>query len=211
MTKRVPVAQRSSRCRLCKELPGPSLTAVNAVIWTDASRIDRAGRSRSYRADAVRACDAQGLVVEEKSITRHAEHVERTVKVVGRGGQQVAPGEEPVLPTGFAEVNDEFVRLGMTAVNEIKGRITDLEPRELVATARMGLQASTQREALRIRQQEAADTTDLLRAVFGLSSGVLSEDDVPEVEIIDVTPAEGLLEEVRAERLLLMEKARVSA
>jgi len=69
--------------------------------------------------------------------------------------------------------------------------------------AMKNLAAAGQREALRIREREAETTGSLAAAIFGLSSQLISEDDIPESEVIDVTPVEDLLDEVRSERQAL--------
>jgi hypothetical protein len=200
--RKVLVAQRSQTCRICKELTAERIARVNAVIWPEPGV---ALRAPAYRIAAVRAAAAEGLTVEEKSVTRHARHIERSWHRVTLD-KPTAPGEIPVYPTDYASITDQAAQLGAVAMGSIHKHIVEgtLESRELVSVAKMGVQATTQREALRIRQQEIATADNLLSALFGLGAGLLTEADVPEAEFIDVTPVEDMHAEVQAERAALI-------
>jgi len=199
MSRRIVVAQKSATCRICKELATPQVAQVNATIWPEPGI---AVRSRDYRAAAVRACAALGLDLEAKSVTRHAAHIESTWHRVG-STSPIAAGEEPVHPTDYQSVAQRFSAIGMAAAEHIEKRLPDMEDRELLVAGRMGLTAAANREAMRIREREAETTGSLAAAIFGLSSQLISEDDIPESEVIDVTPVEDLLDEVRSERQAL--------
>lgn len=190
------VAQRSRACRICKTLTPEKVAIVNATIWPEPGV---ALRARSYRSDAVRACAAQGLEIEEKSITRHAIHVEKSWHAA-TPASPAAPGEVPVFPTDYQSVATLGAKLGVVAMRRLEERVPEMEDRELVATARLGMSAATHREALRLKAQEVDTNKGLLSALFGLGGGLLDESDIPEAEIIDVTPVEDLLDAPRLER-----------
>lgn len=197
--KGVVMAPRKRECRICQGLSPREVTVVNAVIWPEGP--DH-GRSRTYRADAVRAAAAQGLEIEAKTVTRHAEHIEASWHTA-IPDKPVPPGEVAVMPTDYDSVMSRMAGLGMAAATRLAERVPVMDDRELVSLAKTGLSAAAQREALRIRQQEGKAINSLAEALFGLSGGVLREEDVPEVEVIDVTPPEVMLDEVRAERAAL--------
>lgn len=192
------VAQRSRTCRICKGLEPAQIADVNAVIWPEPGV---AVRARDYRIAAVRAARANGLEVEEKSVTRHATHVERSWHKVD-AGRPASPGELPVFPTDYTSMVGQAAQLGAVAISQLTKRAKSgqMEDRELVAAARIGMTSVQHREALRMRAQEVDTAHALLAAIHGLGGGHISEDDVPETEVIDVTPVEVLHEKVRSER-----------
>lgn len=202
MRRKVLVAQRSQTCRICKELMPDAIARVNATIWPEPGV---ALRAPAYRLAAVRAALAEGLKVEEKSVTRHATHIERTWHRVTMD-KPAAAGEIVVYPTDYQSVIDQAAQLGAAAMGSLKTRVDNgsMDDRELVAVAKLGVGATAQRESLRVRQQEVETGQGLLASLFGLAAGILSEGDVPDVEVIDVTPVEDLHAEVQAERQALI-------
>lgn len=193
------VAPRKRDCSICR-LPPDVITQVNAAIWPEAGV---ARRSYGYRTTAQRICRAQGLYLEVKLVTRHAEHIEESWHPV-TPGRPAVHGEIPVHATDYQSVTDKAAGLGMAAMTALEGQIGIMEPRDLVAAAKLGVQAATQKEALRIRQQQADDAGILAAALFGAVSGTITQRDVPEAEVIDVTPVEDLLDEVHQARKALV-------
>lgn len=194
--KRILVAQRSRACRICKSLAPEVIAEVNATIWPESGV---AVRGRNYRAAAVRVCKANGLEIEEKSVTRHALHVERTWHRV-TAQNPAGPGEVPVHPTDYQSMVERAGQMGAIAMKRITERIPVMEDRELVTVARIGMQAVGQREANRLRAREVDQSAALLNALMGTSSGHLDPGDIPEVEVVNVTPTSELLAEVEEER-----------
>jgi hypothetical protein len=195
--QKVIVAQRSRACSVCR-LPPESVAVVNATIWPiPGEKI----RGRNYRIDAVRACASFGLVLDAKTITRHASHVERSWHRV-TAQQPAAPGEVPVFATDYQSMVGQAAQLGAHAIDRLKKRVADgaLDDRDLIAAAKLGTSAVTQREALRMRAQEVDQQGAIVAALTGLTSGHIDMGDFPEVEVIDVTPVEVLHAEVSAER-----------
>lgn len=202
MTKSV-VAPRKRACSICRDLSPEAAAAVNAAIWPEPGI---AIRSRDYRVAGVRAALAQGLDVEAKTVTRHADHIEASWHEP-TAKKPPARGEVSVFPTDYQSVTTAYVQLGMQAVEKITDRLPEMEPRDLVSVARMGQSASVQRESLRMRQQETETAQGLLAAMFGLGAGLLSDADIPDAEVIDVTPHESveeMLDVVRSERAALV-------
>ena len=197
MSKRLMVAPKASDCRICQELTPQQAAEVNAAIWPEPGI---ALRSRGYRTVGQRVAATYGCVVEVKTITRHAQHIEASWRKVAPQSPPPGPTERPVFPTDFAHVSDRMAGLGMAAADHIEDRLPTMEPRELVQVARMGLAAASTAEANRLRSQEVDTAQGMLAAIFGLGGGHLSEGDIPETEVIDVTPVEVLHDEIETER-----------
>lgn len=198
MRQKVIVAQRSRACSVCVKLPPESVAVVNATIWpVPGEKL----RGRNYRVDAVRACASFGIEVEQKTITRHASHVERSWHKV-TAQTPAAAGEVPVFATDYQSMVGQAAQLGAHAIDQLNRRVKDgrLDDRELVASAKLGLSAVGQREALRMRAQEVDQQGAIVAALTGLASGHLDMGDFPEAEVIDVTPVEVLHAEISTER-----------
>lgn len=201
MTVKVVMAPRKRECRVCHELSPEAVALVNAAIWPEPGV---AVRGRNYRQDAVRAAAAQGMVVEAKTVTRHATHIEASWHTA-TPARPPAAGEVPVFPTDYQSVATRMAHLGMQAAERVAERIPVMEDRDLVSVLKTGLTASAQRESLRLREREAETAQGLLAALFGGAAGLITDADIPEAEVIDVTPVsvEEMLDEVRQERAAL--------
>lgn len=197
--KGVVVAPRKRGCSLCGGLSPREVADVNAAIWPEGPEH---ARSRSYRTDGVRVAAANGLTVEAKTITRHADHIEASFHIATPKHPPVA-GDIAVMPTDYESVMTKMADVGMRAADRIVDRIDEMDDRDLISVAKLGQTAAAQREALRLRKNEGAQSGLLLQALFGLSGGQLSEGDVPESEVLNVTPPEVMLDEVRQERRAL--------
>lgn len=193
------VAPKAAKCRICQELTPQQVAEVNAAIWS-VPGVDL--RPRGHRPAAQRACAVNGLVIDIKTVDRHADHIAASWHEA-KPQSPVAPGERPVFPTDFTTVTERYANLGMAAVDQLEGLIPTMDPKELVPVARMGLGAVQTREAMRLRAQEVQTAEGMLAALFGVAGGHLSEGDIPDVEVIDVTPVEDLHAEVEAERAAL--------
>lgn len=201
MTKGPLLAPRKRECRVCTELQPQDVALVNAAIWPEPGV---AVRGRNYRADAVRAAAAAGLEIEAKTVTRHATHIEATWHRQ-RPGSPPPANEAPVFPTDYQSVMAKMASLGMQAASIVEERLPGMEDRELVSVLKTGAAAAGQREAMRLRAQEAENATGFLAAMFGGAAGLITESDIPDAEVIDVTPmsTEEMLDEVRTERSAL--------
>lgn len=195
---KVIVAPRKRECVLCRDLTPQQTAEVNAAIWPEPGV---AVRGRNYRADAVRAAAAQGLAIEAKTVTRHATHVEASWHTA-TPQHPPAAGDVPVFATDYQSVMGRMAELGMMAADRVAKRLPEMEDRDLVSVLKTGAAAAGQREAMRLRAQEAENAQGLLAALFGGAAGLITEGDIPEAEVIDVTPTsvEEMLDEVRTER-----------
>jgi len=125
--------------------------------------------------------------------------------------QPATAGEVPVFPTDYGSVTEMAAQVGMQAMTTIRGRIPTMDNRDLVAVAKLGTAAAGQREALRLRAQEVDQSQAIVEAITGVASGLLDPRDIPEIEVIDITPVEGLVDEVAKERAALKRIAAGSA
>lgn len=198
-SKNLIVAQRSGRCRVCS-LPPETIAAVNAVIWPDPG-VSRA-RNGDYRAAAQRVCAANGMTIEVKTITRHAEHTERSWhRVTPRSPAR--PGEIAVVATDYQSMVEKAATMGAQAMDHVITRLPEMEDRDLIAAAKVGMGAVVGREALRLKAQEVDQTQAIVAALTGLASGHITEADIPDAEVINVTPPEVLLAQVHQTRTRL--------
>lgn len=201
------VAQRARDCKVCA-LPPAQLAEVNAAIWPEPGE---KWRAKGYREAAVRVCAVYDLEVEVKTITRHAVHIERSWHRASNRSKP-GPGEITVFPTDYQSVATQAAGLGAQAMGHLAERLPEMEDRDLVAVAKLGVNAATGREALRMRAQEVDQAATIVQALMGFASGHLSEEDLPsDVEVIDVTPREVLLAEVQEERAALKRLAQGEA
>ena len=187
------VSGRKDECSVCA-LPDAALQDVNVAIWQGGTK-----RTRYYRADGQRAAKRHGLTIEVKTVTRHADHIE-SMWHKADGKQPASPGEIPVFPTDYESLVEKAAHIGYQAMDEVAKRISggqDVETRDLVAIAKLGVDARSRQEANRIASRQPRLE---FRAIFGLGAGRI---ELPEAEAIDVTPLEELRSEVEAERALL--------
>lgn len=200
-TSGVIVAPRKERCSICDQVPAV-IAEINTAIWAQAG-VDT--RRQHYRADAQRVAKANGLEVEVKTITRHADHVAATWHPATEK-MPARIGDIAVHPTDYESVVTKAAAIGQQAMEQIARDLPEYEPKVVVAVAKMGVTAVSHRAALDARKETDRTVDRLAAALFGVQSGHMR--DVPDMEIIDVTPVEDLLEEVHAERALLEERAR---
>jgi len=202
------VAYRKSACKVCAA--GTDVyQAVNAAVW-DGKHPAIENRTPAHRARGVDVMGAHNVIVDVRAITRHAEHVEATARTTTPTKPQVGR-EVEVYPSDFEGVTDRYTQVGLQALERLGERVDELDPKELVATAKLGLAASTNQKAA--AQRDAAlrkGVTQLddprLMAIFLVGSGHAPE--ISEHQAINVTPLSEMREAMRAERLELEARAR---
>jgi hypothetical protein len=188
----VRVAPPKPDCTICQQ-PERVRIPVNAAIWDEQT----GRRTKAYRSDAVTLLADFDVRLEAKSVTRHADHVEAS----WRDTTPAAPAagrEEALFATDFASVTDEAANLGMKAMATLSGRVETMADKDLIATAKLGVGASTARATHSLKRAELGMTA---AAIFGLAAGMA---EVPESEIVNVTPVADLLAEVADERRTLL-------
>jgi len=193
-----PLRTTGQGCLICR-LPDRDREAVNAAIWDGTT-----DRVRGYRAQGQRAYGrATGKDIDPKSVTRHVEHTEadwrEATSTVPASGAEV-----PVFDTSYESIVERAAGLSALAMAKLHDRIAEdrLEDRELVSIARLGVNARTDQEANRVASKRPQIQ---VAAIIGVAGGTFGE--LPEHEIIDVTPERELLTNVRAERQTLKELA----
>lgn len=176
-------------CKVCG-LPSERRRRVNDAIWDAEGQ-----RVPTYRADGAAAASAVGLVIDRRTITRHAAHIEASWQA--GDGHRYAPA---VFSPSHEALVDAAARVGAKAMTRLEARIDagDLADRELLGAAKLGVTSRAQQEA--IKQASKAPQLNVM-AIFGIAGGHLAA--LPESEAIEVTPEEDLRAEVARERAAL--------
>lgn len=193
------VAPLKGDCVIC-QAPEPVRLAVNMAIWPAGT-----DRAPDYRARGVAAMAAvAGATVNVKTITRHADHVERQRRVVSpEKPMDEDRHERPVVSTDFLSVTEKAAKVGMLALERIEQNIESLDAKEAIAVSRLGVAAAAKAEDSRLKR---GDQRIELMAIFAAAAGMgPAVGHVPEVR--NVTPVESLKAEIAAERERLMIRA----
>lgn len=209
MTMRI-VYTAVRQCTLCNQ-PAHVLQAVHAVIWdfpADATAISPSMRNHDYRIAAKRVLASHDVTLEEKAVSRHAEHVEKTGHLKPEGQRNIV-GERKVFGTDYTALVDATAQLGGLALSSLAQRLEDgdVKDRELVAIAKMGVDARVDQQKLELRQQSQSA---IAAALFAIAGGFIDPDELPAETglVINVTELEtGLRDELESERAGLMEAA----
>jgi hypothetical protein len=187
-------APRKLRCVVCL-LPASQWAEVNAVIW------DGMVRRVGYGQAAIRAYEAQsGRKVNEKTIYRHADHIEATWHTTPQNAR-----EKAVFPSDYESVTEKAAGLSARAMERLESQVDDLDPKDLIAAAKLGIAARQHQETLKAKDRRTATTLD---ALFGIAAGLVGA--LPEGEVVDTVEVEGLYVELAEERKLLEAHARGS-
>jgi hypothetical protein len=186
-------------CRVCA-LPAAKRQEVNAAIWQGDKRV------AAYIVAGKRAFEAaSGGPINSKTITRHALHIEASMRAASVADPATSR-EEPVFKTDYETVVERAATVGMKAMTELERMVVEGEvgTRELVAIAKMGVTARAQQRATEV---DAKRPQVLLMGIFGLASGHLAQ--LPESEAVgEVIEESALRLEVQQERKLLEARAR---
>lgn len=182
------VARLRGGCRICG-LPDQARTAISAAIWPTGAMGPRA---RGYRVDAVHAALEHAISLDPKSVTTHANHVERTWRVPTVAAPP-APAEVELFDIGLDSMTERAATLGAKAMIELETSMPEMEARDLIQVAKMGVTAVEKREALRLKDRRP--NINVL-AIFGLVSGHVPSSERAE----DAYPVELLEAELNAER-----------
>jgi hypothetical protein len=182
-------------CKLCAE-PQAVLGGLNKAIWGEGMT-----RQRGYIRLAGEALAEHDLIVDQKTILRHADHVEATWRT--ETPRQPMTDEERPL-TEFGPVMDRISRIGLKAGAKLEELIDGdlLQGKELVAAAKLALNAQATKEMARLKQKGLPDMS--VQAIFLIGTDVV---ELNPHEVRNVTPASELRAEMDEERRLLEERA----
>lgn len=187
-------APRKVNCKVCR-IGESQWAEVNAAMW------EGGHRRRDYIACAQRVIAANGMSVDDRTIQRHAEHIEATWH---RGNPTTR--EDPVFPIDYDSMTDRAARLGGKAMGRIEEKLDAGEPldtKDLVMIAKAGLGAAQHRAAMQAKDRRQGEVLDVLLLMASGNAPAL-----PEGEVIDVTPASELRAEFERERALLEARSR---
>ncbi len=200
--KVAPLKTTGQKCLICV-LETPAREAVNAAIWDGSSE-----RVRGYRAAGVRAfTHMTGGSIDPKSITRHADDTEATWHDTNPA-DPASDIDVPVFDSSYEAIVQRAANLGKLAIEKLPKKVAadELEDRELVSVAKMGVGARTQQESNRVASNRPQIQ---VAAILGVVAGGMGN--LPADEVIDVTPEAELIDVVRQERKALQALAKVQA
>lgn len=157
---------RLSSCWICEKVATPEDVTVR-LFSEDGVR--RQGRGAYAAASAyVRGMGySMSNDALQRRLARHGEHVE-----LAMNGGPAAPGAlVPLAPPGPAywlDVNQNAVNVGNDALGEIARRMPEMEDRELVAVAKIGVTAAQKVGDWEAKGRKMAQIGDLIRLASGM-------------------------------------------
>lgn len=153
-------------CWICERVASPEDVTVR-LYSPDGIRLTGRG---AYAAAAGYVKGMGYSIPHDQMIRRlkaHGEHVEVSMQ----GGQPAAPGALiPVVPPGPAywlDVNQNAVNVGNDALTMISGRMAEMEDKELVAVAKIGVTAAQKVGDWEAKGRKLAQIGDLIRLASG--------------------------------------------
>lgn len=193
------VAHKKARCTICS-IPQPGWSEVNAAIWDGFPSLDT--RVSDYREDGRRTASLYGVKVDAKAITQHALHIEADAREPS-DAHPTAARETNVMPIDYESITDRAARLGSDAMESLYQRLPMMEDKDVIAVAKMGMGARQHQASMASKDRRKGDT---IIGIFGFVSGHMAN--LPDHEVIDVTPPEELRSSFDEERALLEARAR---
>jgi hypothetical protein len=159
---------RKRGCWVCEHVATPEDVTVR-LFSEDGTR--RQGRgATSDAAQYIRGILGKGNVSSEtlsKRLANHASHVELAMQ-----GGPAAPGAlvplEPEGPAYWLDVNQNAVNVGNAALGVIATRMPDMEDKELVAVAKLGVTAAQKVGDWEAKGRKMAQIGDLIRLASGM-------------------------------------------
>jgi hypothetical protein len=104
-----------------------------------------------------------------RRLKMHADHVEVSML----GGQPAAPGAltriEPAGPSHWLDVNQNAVNIGNEALGVIQSHLGDMEDKELVAVAKLGVTAAQKVGDWEAKGRKLAQVDSLIRLASGMA------------------------------------------
>ena len=160
---------RKAGCWVCDKLASSEDVTVR-LFSEDGTR--RQGRGAT--AEAARYVTGMGYAMSSnllnRRLTHHADHIE-----AGMTATVVRPGNltrlEPAGPAHWLDVNQNAVNIGNEALGAIQARIPDMEDKELVAVAKLGVTAAQKVGDWEAKGRKLAQIGDLIRLASGFVEG----------------------------------------
>ncbi len=162
---------RKAGCWICEHLSSPEDVTVR-MFTADGVRKTGPGAYTAGRA-YIRGMglDATTRVLDRR-LSAHAEHVE----VAMRGGPAL-PGAlvrvEPPGPSYWLDVNQNAVNVGNEALGVLASHLGDMEDKELVAVAKLGVTAAQKVGDWEAKGRKLAQVDSLIRLASGMNDGAL--------------------------------------
>ena len=161
---------RKAGCWVCEKVASPEDVTVR-LFSPGGVRLQGRGSTRA----AAAYVEGMGYSVPRDLMTRrlnvHGEHVE--VSMVG--GQPAAPGAlariEPPGPAYWLDANQAAVNVGFEALGMIHERMPEMEDKELVAVAKLGVVAAQKVGDWEAKGRKLAQIDSLIRLASGMDDG----------------------------------------
>jgi hypothetical protein len=161
---------RKAGCWVCEKVAAPEDVTVR-LFSEDGTR--RAGRG-AYTAAATYVRDIWTGQVSADTLNRrlanHADHVELAMR-----GAPALPSAltriEPAGPAYWLDANQNAVNVGNEALGMIHERMGDMEDKELVAVAKLGVVAAQKVGDWEARGRKLAQVGSLIRLASGMDDG----------------------------------------
>lgn len=161
---------RKAGCWVCEKVATPEDVTVR-LFSEDGTRLSGRG-AYSSAANYVRGiCHGQvSTATMNRRLANHADHVE----VAMRGGP-AAPSAltriEPPGPAYWLDVNQNAINVGNQAIGAIAARLPDMEDKELVAVAKLGIVAAQKVGDWEAKGRKLAQIDSLIRLASGMDDG----------------------------------------
>jgi len=158
---------RKAGCWVCENIQNPEDVTVR-LYHEDGFR----RRGRGAHADARSYIRGMGLSIPSMTLDRrlknHADHVEAAM-----AGGPALPGSltriEPAGPAHWLDVNQNAVNIGNEALGVIQSHLGDMEDKELVAVAKLGVTAAQKVGDWEAKGRKLAQVDSLIRLASGMA------------------------------------------
>lgn len=161
---------RKAGCWICEKVATPEDVTVR-LFSSDGSRRKGAG-SYGAAAEYVRGLGYPPISTKtlNNRLSNHADHVE----IAMQGGPALPSALTPLTPPGPAywlDVNQNAVNVGNEALGVLAAHLGDMEDKELVAVAKLGVVAAQKVGDWEAKGRKLAQIDSLIRLASGMDDG----------------------------------------
>lgn len=185
-------------CKVC-QYPEALRLAVNGAIWTEEGQ-----RYATYLARAAAVIEGfPQYKIDRKTIRRHTEHVEATMREA-HSGEVIAPDQVPLM--SYNELAGKARFLGSRVMDRAAELVNHpsahvlLTPKDLVSVGNLAHRFAATEEQLRVKAR--GQDAEVIKAVFMASAGHIPTGRDETEDVADMRA------EVAEERRLLTERAQ---
>lgn len=163
------LVRRKRNCTICRSVA--AIEHVNVlIVATDGTR------RRDYRRAVGEYLRGMGVSVGVKAIEGHARHVMDDIANPPRRAllDRMVPVAPDGVPASWLDVNEQGLGVGMEALRDLRARLPDLDDKDLIAVAKMGLSAAGKRADIEARGRAMGATLNALAALASGHAGQIS-------------------------------------